>query len=121
LFKIMTQKTTTTTTPTTVVSFEKRIYNLAVAGETKTLEAEYSKVEGDKMNKQFLLDLVLMGAVEGKQTAISEWALAHGATLLFGFTQKPVLSYAGKDKNTRLKMLGGPGEVTKGAFTGLGI
>jgi hypothetical protein len=63
------------------------------------------------------IQCAIIGAGEGKQGAIAQWALERGACLIFSFTQAPktggVTSHSyGKN----VSMLRGPGEVSKGTF-----
>lgn len=72
-------------------------------------------------DRQFVADMALIGASETRSKDAGQWALRHGANELWAIQQTPNLwRRVGNDANRGLRMLGGPGEVKKGAFAGAG-
>lgn len=71
-------------------------------------------------DRQALADMALIGATQSTPCKeAGKWAIKHGATELWGIQQpEPLWRKVGNDTNRGLRMLGGPGEVSKGTFAG---
>jgi len=68
---------------------------------------------------QLILSMIVMGATDGDQKAVGNWALVQGACILFAFKQpRKEFVRDTRDSNQQLSMLRGPGEVKKGTFVG---
>jgi len=98
---------------------------MAASNDVAGLQALFdSKNYGSNwtINKQFCADMALMGATSSEdsiQKLAAAWALKNGACELWGIQQKPSIwadAKPGQDKNKKLCMLGGAGEVSKGTF-----
>jgi hypothetical protein len=74
----------------------------------------------DRFERQYIVDCALMGATDqsGKNNKdATKCACLNGACFLWGIQQVNRWEYVNtSDKNNKLKMLGGAGEVTKGSF-----
>ncbi len=101
-------------------SLEVRSFEFAKAGNLDELSELFKTCGSGDINKQFFLDMAIMGAHEGKVKSTYDWALKNGASLLWGIQQpKPKWIYT-RDKSLtygkNISMLKGPGEVSKGTF-----
>ena len=91
------------------MSYDTQVYNAAKEGnftEVKRLVAMKADI-----------NMVIMGASDGKQKEIQQWAFENGACLLWGFQQeqhRPKVQVMKYNKN--ISMLRGPGEVARGTF-----
>ncbi len=82
----------------------------------------------DLYNRGANINCVLMGGsdceIKAARKELCEFACNHGACLLFAFKQDSTTSSSacgtgpGNSFYTRVKMLKGPGEATKGTFKG---
>lgn len=93
---------------------ELQAWNLAAQGKKEEFIALY---EQNPSNKQFILDMGLMGASKAKQNEMKLWCWMNGASLLWSIQQAPKLFVKeSKDTNNQLKRLNGPGEIARGTF-----
>lgn len=95
---------------------------------------ELFKGVSGSQNIQYFTDMALIGASNANDAAeaagvsrenlpakdTGRWAMANGATPLWGIQQPRGWIYdRTKDTNRELRMLGGAGEVAKGTFKGM--
>ena len=92
---------------------ELKAWKLAASGDLEGLKALYTSTSS---YKQFVLDMALIGAATTKCRATKEWAWLNGASILWDIQQNQTNVYRHNDTNNKLKMLGGPGEISKGFF-----
>lgn len=91
------------------MSLDMQVYNAAKDGQ-------FDEVK-QLVNLKADINMVIMGAYDGKQKEIWQWALDNGACLLWGFQQEPHRSRLSAMKyNKNISMLKGPGEVARGVF-----
>jgi len=62
------------------------------------------------------IDMVLIGAHDGKHSDLCWWAIERGACLLWTIQQLQETSISISKYNKNISMLKGPGEVTRGTF-----
>ena len=109
----MSKPHTLDTTPTPTVFSQAK--SLASLNDLSALDALWSTVCAS--DRQHVADVALIGASEAKAKEACQWALKHGACELWGIQQEAdTWKRVGKDSNRSLRMLGGPGEVSKGTF-----
>ncbi len=95
---------------------EAYAWNYAMNGDINKLN---EKIPSSQPNKQWFVDMAIMGSCETKNIEAYNWAWKNGANIILTITNLDVEKYERqKDTNNRLKMLGGPGEVKKGTFGG---
>ena len=91
------------------MSNDIKVYNAAKEGNFDEVK-RLVKIKAD-------INMVIMGAYDGKQKEIWQWALENGACLLWGFQQEAHQSRVFVMKyNKNISMLRGPGEVSRGTF-----
>lgn len=100
----------------TTSSVELQAWEYGKTNNVEGVQTLYKTVSGHY--RQFVLDMCVMGSVEGKSKDTGTWALANGACYLWTIQQPrddtEYIKAYGYSKN--LSMLKGPGEVTKGTF-----
>ncbi len=78
--------------------------------------------EGREDDAKFLvknggdINMVIMGASDGKHRNLQQWAFENGACILFSFKTSTESSIIEHRYPKNLSMIRGPGEVSKGTF-----
>lgn len=91
------------------MSIHSLVYELAKNNQFEELK--------EKVEKGADINMVIMGASDGKNKDICQWAFQNGACLLFSYTQSIQETATIVSKYSKnISMLKGPGEVSKGTF-----
>lgn len=93
------------------INYDQKVYDYAKEGDFDEVK-ELVQLGAD-------INMVMMGASEGKHGQICYWALLNGACMLWGIKQEPQRNKVSVMKyNKSISMLKGPGEVARGTFSG---
>lgn len=88
---------------------DQEVYDAAKAGDLKLVQ-ELVKSGGS-------VQMAVMGAGDGKQGEVGQWAMENGACMLWAFKQETKRSKFSVSKfGKNISMLNGPGEVPRGTF-----
>jgi hypothetical protein len=85
-----------------------QVYNAALEGKEE--EVKLLVKSGADIN------MAIMGAADGKQKQLQQWAFENGACILFSFQTSIPGSIVTHKYGKNLSMIKGPGEIAKGTF-----
>lgn len=95
------------------MNFDTMTLESAKLGDLEAVQ-KYVKAGGS-------VHLALIGGSDGQHKTVCKWALDNGACLLFGIQQHHVPKEKLIKYSKPISMLKGPGEVSKGTFSGGGL